>query len=353
MEEAQTTPMSYTLAYFRDGNSSKGNTSMRGNNTDSSALWESFLTVCHVSAIYLCVLSFLTILANGLLLFGLFKQRALRPRHPATVFIIGLAIADFVTGATVMPLFAYFYFRVSKDEITAYDYNTVLRAGGIISGVTMNVSILVILFLSWSQLLAIVYPHRNNNYVTKERAVICVVSIWVYSCVFAFSNLMGVPTDVYQKLDVYVNLTGVHILVLVTHVCLNIAYKRQLVHLAPLNESSQNNSRAERTKRSQKHLVVINLLLTTCLLIFVLPVTIMWYINLYRKSSNEEERIRTTIASVLIDTILYLKFFIDPFIYAMRLRKFRVAVVDAIRGRTSSMLSTTVQPPRSRLNTMR
>ncbi|EDO37159.1 predicted protein [Nematostella vectensis] len=265
-------------------------------------LWGQLELITFGSGIFVSIISLVTLLGNGLLILAIWRDPFRTFRIPSTVFILGLCVAD---------------------------YNTVLRAGGIISGVTMNVSFLVILFLSWSQLLAIVYPHRNNNYVTKERAVICVVSIWVYSCVFAFSNLMGVPNDVYQKLDVYVNLTGVHILVLVTHVCLNIAYKRQLVHLAPLNESSQNNSRAERTKRSQKHLVVINLLLTTCLLIFVLPVTIMWYINLYRKSSNEEERIRTTIASVLIDTILYLKFFIDPFIYAMRLRIF-VSIISLV-----------------------
>ena len=325
----------------------RGNTTL-GNNQELLDLWDTFLSTCYGSGIYLSVISVLTTLANGILLIALVRDPLRhRSRHPLTIFITGLAAADFLTGISVDPLFAYFYFIVSQDQISTRKYNVLLQIGTILSGISMNVSFLVILFMSWAQLIAILFPHRQRQFVTRARAVYCVIAIWIYACVFSFLNLIGVPKDVFHKLDVYVHLTAVQIMVVLTYICLYVAYKRHLNRLIPFLDTNKNTSNSptedrvlEQHRRTQKQLVLVNLSLTACLLFFVLPVTITWYVTLYWKASTPADEVKASIMNVIIDTTLYMKFLIDPFIYGLRLPKFRRAVIAVFtRRRASSVLS--------------
>lgn len=300
-------------------------------NSSNVDLWNQFLVICGLSAVYLSLLSILTTLANGLLLVALYQDPFKTFRQPPTIFITGLALADFLTGIAVDPIFAFFYFEVYKNAITTERYNAILKAAGIISSVTMNVSFLTILFLSWTQLIAISFPHRHKQLVTGKRVLICVCGIWIYSLIFSVSPLMGVPEKVFQKIDVFLNLSLIHVLVLLAYIALHISYRRQVAQLTPSTGNITNEIRIadameHRRKRDQRHFSVVSLLLTTCLLVFITPVTVMWYLTLYSAPGTYEARVKATMANVMIDTILFLKFLVDPFIYAWRLPKFRQAV---------------------------
>ena len=302
-----------------------------GNGNSSNVdLWNQFLVICGLSAVYLSLLSIFTTLTNGLLLVALYQDPFKTFRQPPTIFITGLAIADFLTGIAVDPIFAFFYFEVYKDAITGERYNKILKAAGILSSVTMNVSFLTILFLSWAQLIAISFPHRHKQLVTGKRVVICVCGIWMYSLLFSASPLMGVPEKVFQKIDVFLNLSLIHVLVFLAYIALHMSYRRQVAQLTPdgniTSEIRIANAMEHRRKRDQRHFSVVTLLLTTCLLVFITPVTVMWYFTLYSAPGTYEARVKATMANVMIDTILFLKFLVDPFIYAWRLSKFRQAV---------------------------
>ena len=81
-----------------------------------------------------------------------------------------------------------------------------------------------------------------------------------------------------------------------------------------------------RRKKDQKHFVIVSSLLATCLLVFIAPVTVMWYLTLYWTPKTHEGEVKATIANIIVDSTLFMKFLIDPFIYAWRLPKFRQAV---------------------------
>ena len=310
-------------------------------NHASGILWNRFLVVCLVSAVYLCVLSVLTTLSNGILLAVLYEDPFKTFRHPPSIFITGLALADFFTGIAVDPLFAYFYFELYKDTISSERYNHLLKAAGVLSSITMNVSFLTILFLSWTQFIAITFPHRHKQLVTTRRVVACVCGIWVYSLIFSCSLLMGVPERIFQKLDVFLNLSLINVLVVVSYIALHISYRRQVGRLTPARNNPIRiaDTSEHRRKRDQRHFVVITLLLATCLLVFIAPVTVMWYLTLYWTPKTYEERVKATMANIVIDTTLFFKFLIDPFIYAWRLPKFRQAIKQVfIRSRRSSLV---------------
>ena len=296
-------------------------------------LWNRFLVICLVSAVYLCVLSVLTTLSNGILLVVLYQDPFKTFRHPPSIFITGLALADFFTGIAVEPLFAYFYFELYRDTISSERYMHILKAAGVLSSITMNVSFLTILFLSWTQFIAITFPHRHKQLVTTRRVVACVCGIWAYSLLFSCSPLMGVPERVFQKLDVFLNLSLINILVLLSYIALHISYRRQVTQNNAIRIADTSE---HRRKRDQKHFVVISLLLATCLLVFIAPVTVMWYLTLYWTPESYEEGVKVSMANVVIDTTLFLKFLIDPFIYAWRLPKFRQAVREIFTRKSRS-----------------
>lgn len=297
-------------------------------NEEREILRNRFLVTCLLSAIYLCVLSVLTTVSNGVLLVVLYQDPFKSFRHPPSIFIIGLAVADFLTGIAVDPLFAYFYFELYKDTISSERYNFTLKAAGVLSSITMNVSFLTILFLSWTQFIAITFPHRHKQLVTTGRVVACMCGIWTYSLLFSSTLLMGVPEKIFQKLDVFLNLSLINVLVLVSYIALHISYQRQIARWVPAQNNALRivDTSEHRRKKDQKHFVVVSLLLATCLLVFIAPVTVMWYLTLYWTPKTNEEQVKATMANIVVDTTLFMKFLIDPFIYAWRLPKFRHAV---------------------------
>ena len=56
------------------------------------------------SGVFLVVVTLVTALGNGLLLLAIWKDPFKTFRTPNTFFVIGLAVADFLTGITVCPL---------------------------------------------------------------------------------------------------------------------------------------------------------------------------------------------------------------------------------------------------------
>lgn len=317
------------LLYFNMNSSC--NESYLANNTrneEREILRNRFLLICLLSAIYLCVLSVLTTVSNGVLLVVLYQDPFKSFRHPPSIFIVGLAVADFFTGIAVDPLFAYFYFELYKDTLSSERYNFTLKAAGLLSSIIMNVSFLTILFLSWTQFIAITFPHRHKQLVTTGRVVACICGIWTYSLLFSCTLLMGVPEKIFQKLDVFFNLSLINVLILVSYIALHVSYRRQMARLIP----TQNNAiriadtSEHRRKKDQKHFMVVSSLLATCLLVFIAPVTVMWYLTLYWTPKTHEGEVKATIANIIVDSTLFMKFLIDPFIYAWRLPKFRQAV---------------------------
>ena len=324
-------------------NLSLNNSGLKYWSNSHEVLWNRFLVLCFLSAVYLSVLAVLTTLANGVLLIALYQDPFKVFRQPPTIFITGLAVADFLTGLAVDPLFAYFYFEVYRDTMSAERYNSILKAAGVLSSVTMNVSILTILFLSWTQFIAISFPHRHKQLVTGKRVLVCVCGIWAYSLLFSSSLLMGVPEKAFQKIDVFLNLTLIHLLVLFSYIALQVSYRRQLGQLNPLQANAITSIQLtdaweHRRRKDQRHFFVISLLLATCLLLFVAPVTVMWYVTLYYTPQTYEAVVKATMANVITDANLFLKFLIDPFIYAWRLPKFRQAVKAIFSKRRSSKM---------------
>lgn len=297
-------------------------------------LVKTYLQAQITSGVFLVIASLVTAVGNGLLLFAIWKNPFKTFRTPTTFFVIGLAAADFLTGVTVCPIQALqnigYYLGVKNEDLSMFP--ALQKAGQIaqcISMATMNSSYMILLLFTWSQFTAISFPHKHKLFVTKKRVIACVILTWVYTIAFAILFATG-PVHVKMvllKVDLYFHTTGSLLLLMIAYFCLYKAFKRQMRRLHSLKANNLGVERcARRTSRREKQFTIVNLFLVTFVILCTLPITIVFYVYVNWEVKTKLEFIKLQLASLLSTNVLFVKFALDPLVYAWRLPQYRRAL---------------------------
>ena len=92
----------------------------------------------------------------------------------------------------------------------------------------------------------------------------------------------------------------------------------------------------------QRNFVRVNFMLLAVLIMCNMPSAVMWTVTLFME---EDRSVKALIANLMVDNLLYLKFLLDPFVYAWRMGKYREAFFESFRrsstGRKSRDISYT------------
>lgn len=297
-------------------------------NRQIRAMWEAYYTIYFASGIFIVILAVITIAGNGLLLLAIWKDPFKSFRTPTTFFVIGLALADFITGAIVDPCNAFLSFLTYLNLRRQYKETmvTMVHVASHVSFITMNTSFFLLLALTWSQFAAIYCPYKHKAMVTKRRVIIVVLVIWLYSILVSLLSDFGVSQRIGREIDIHLNTNTVLALLMLAYACLFRAYFRHLNNVRSLEENKANR---ERRREQERQFTSANLLLVTFLVLFTLPWIVVWHVELYRfpghKFESPQQRARFAIAQVLTQAFLLVKFAMDPYIYAWRLPKYRQA----------------------------
>ncbi|KAL9972495.1 hypothetical protein ACROYT_G018809 [Oculina patagonica] len=289
-----------------------------------------------ISGIYLSIIAVITTFGNGLLLLAIIKDPFKSFRTPTTLFVVGLAVADVLTGAVVDPLTAFLYIASYLKLYRDPDVNKVcedcVKVNKYVSFITMNVSFLILLALTFCQYLAISFPHKHRAIVTRRNAIITLVVIAIYSIVFSLLPEFNVPERLKLEIDTHLNTNAVAIILILCYVLLYLAYRGHLKRVSSLDE---NDAARNRRRGQERKFTAVNLLLVTFLLIFTLPSMILWNLRLYKyydlQSLSYGQSLRLELAGTLIFDVLVMKFALDPCIYAWRLSKYRQAIKRIIK----------------------
>ena len=279
------------------------------------------------SGIFLALVSLAAAVGNGLLLVTIWKDPFKTFRTPTTFFIIGLAVADFLTGIIVCPIQASLsiagYIGIKRNSLIFPFLQKAASVATFISLITMNSSYIFLLSLTWSQFLAISSPHKHKGLVTKRRAKASLILTWAYTIVFAI--LYGVEKTVLFNVDLYVHTTGSLLLLTIAYFCLYKAFKRHMRRLQSNNLSSVN--------RRQRQFTIVNLLLLMFVIVCTLPITVVSYLHIHHTESSTHS-LKMKIAHLLSCNMLFLKFALDPgLIYAWRLTQYRQALKPLVTCR--------------------
>ena len=279
------------------------------------------------SGIFLALVSLAAAVGNGLLLVTIWKDPFKTFRTPTTFFIIGLAVADFLTGIIVCPIQASLsiagYIGIKRNSLIFPFLQKAESVATFISLITMNSSYIFLLSLTWSQFLAISSPHKHKGLVTKRRAKASLILTWAYTIVFAI--LYGVEKTVLFNVDLYVHTTGSLLLLTIAYFCLYKAFKRHMRRLQSNNLS--------RVNRRQRQFPIVNLLLLMFVIVCTLPITVVSYLHIHHTESSTHS-LKMKIAHLLSCNMLFLKFALDPgLIYAWRLTQYRQALKPLVTCR--------------------
>ncbi|KAL9962397.1 hypothetical protein ACROYT_G031497 [Oculina patagonica] len=310
------------------------------NSTENSSQiaqeWKELVTTFYrvdiASGIFLAVVSIATTLGNGLLLLAIWKDPFKTFRTPITFFVIGLAAADFLTGIAVCPMYAVQYIALylafkSRDTSMLQGTFKAMQIGHHISVVTMNSSYIVLLLFTWSQFTAISFPHKHRSLVTKKRVMASVIFTWFYSTAFALFSLIQVAQITLFKIDLYFHTTGSLFLLAVAYFCLYKAFRRQVRRLHSLKSNNTvARQQGRRRNRRERQFTVVNLLLLTFVIACTVPTAVVSYLSLYWNTKNPFHSLKLQIAVLLTNDVLFLKFALDPLIYAWRLAQYRRAL---------------------------
>ena len=299
-------------------------------------------TVFLVSGSFLAVICPLTVLANVFLLVAIYKDSFNTFRTPTACFLVGLAITDLITGLVPEPMVTSCYFiHYNNHPAMITRCPKIFQIAGIVAAITTNSSFLIVMAFTFAQYVAIAFPLRYKRLISVRKTLICVAIIWTYATLFELSQAMGVPREVIEKIDLHLHSTFSLLFTIITYVLLQLAFHKQMaersitLHLtdtASMSTGAMHESPTRKQKRKpdvERNFVRLNLLLIVILLVCSQPSAILWYIYLYAGESTRESQ-TLFVVRVIADNTLYLKFLLDPFVFAWRLPKYRRALKNAL-----------------------
>lgn len=316
------------------------NTTTNSTDTGQAGLGTAFL----VSGIFLSVVCPLTVLANSLLIVAIYRDPLKTFRTPASCFLVGLAITDLVTGLVPEPMVTACYFMSYNQHPNVAQCSKIFETAGIVAAITTNASYFIVLAFTTTQYVAVAFPLKFNRLISVRKTMACVVIILLYATLFELTRLMGVPQEVVEKIDLHLHSTFSLLLTIIIYLLLQKAFYSQMAErsatLSTTNTQSvqlseerldaipKEQDQKRRRPAVEKNFVRLNLLLIMILLVCSQPSAILWYVYLYGgeaiKTSQTLFYIRVT-----VENTLYLKFLLDPFVFAWRLPKYRKALKRA------------------------
>ena len=289
---------------------------------------EDFYKAAFGSSFFIIICSLRTILANSLLLFVFFVDPLKIFRNPTTYFLVGLAVVDLLTALVQEPIYAtcfmllYFQHPSIKNCIPFTDIGRRLGA------FAMTASFLIVFAFTLTQYIVVSSPLKYGRLVTKKKVLFGIAAIFLYSAIFWCLHLMGVSSNVQNIMDSFIHS---YLLVFVTiafYLLLHRAMKKKMTAGNSLQSQTGKRDTSNHI-RVHRNFVRVNFLLLAVLFTCNSPSAVLWTVRLFMEDQKAPS-VKTLIGSVMADNLLYLKFLLDPIVYAWRMPKYRESLSQVI-----------------------
>ena len=237
--------------------------------------FDEFFKFAFGSAIYIIIASFVTVLANGLLLVVFFFDPLKTFRTATTYFLIGLAFVDILTAASQEPMYATcFIMMYLRHPDTLATCTPLLNVGQVIAVAAMNASFLIVLAFTITQ-------YKRS----------CKRSITFFTPLHWSTSLLSFTF------------------------CCTSPLGRKWLLLKVFKNTRPNKIEGEKINKQERKFIIINFLLIAILFLTSQPSAVLW---IYRLYSNENPNAPSVLIVnlMLADNLIYLKFLLDPFVYA-------------------------------------
>ena len=320
--------------------SNEPNQSVSGNHSScSSASFQSappvdpledYYKAAFGSSIFIFVVSLTTILTNSVLLFVFYVDPQKMFRNSTTIFLIGLAIVDLLTALVQEPIYATCFMLLYFQHPSRKKCIPFMNAGRYLAASAMTASFLIVLVFTVTQYIVISSPLKYGRMVTKKKVLISVTAIYLYSATFWCLQLMGVSPYVQDIMELFIHSYLFATITIGFYMLLHCAMKKKMAAGKSL-QSEAGKQESDKRIHAQRNFFRVNFMLLTVLIVCNMPSAVVRTIRVFVEDNKDVPSAKTLIANLMVDNVLYLKFLLDPFVYAWRMAKYREAFCKSIR----------------------
>ena len=288
---------------------------------------EDFYKAAFGSSIFITVVSFTTVLTNSLLLFVFYVDPLKIFRNPTTFFLIGLAIVDLLTALVQEPIYATCFMFVYFQHPLRENCGSLANAVRYVGAFAMTASFLIVFAFTATQYIVVSSPLKYGRLVTKKKVLVSIAAIYIYSATFWCLHLMGVSSNVQNMMDTFIHSYLLAFITIAFYVLLHCAMKKKMTAGKSLQSQTVKRTTSKHIQ-VQRNFVRVNFMLLAVLIVCSMPSAVHWTVKLFME---EDDSVKTLITNLMTDNLLYLKFLLDPFVYAWRMVKYREAFYKSIR----------------------
>ena len=278
------------------------------------------LAICICSAAMAGILSMLAMVANGVLLYVMYKDPLRCFRKPISVLIAALAVHDFLTGCVVGIL--HIRNEISCETIPE---RTPLTGSfkSIIGLFSINNGTLLVMGLSVERLIAVALPFYYRATASGRKTLLCTVCITAYSLAFCLLQLSGIPEGIYSVLQLHLNMTFPLIAVLIFNfILLRVlsGYRKRVSSMSSDTSDSSFSAAAEKRIDIDKQFAFTAILIVLFLVLSHSPYYLTTLIEVHCSQCNEEWFVSCRRISL---PFLFINAACNPFTYTFRIPQCR------------------------------
>ena len=269
--------------------------------------------------IFLIIVNLLTFpvtaVLNALVMISVQTKSRLRA-HKSNVLLAFLALTDFTIGILVQPAFAAVLIMLLLNEPRGYCVLKVLRHVTFV----VNASLFHLVLLTGERYIAMKHPFSYLTFVTEGRLLFASAMAWFLSISHSVLLLLSQPV-----FFICVTISGILSFAVISfcHVTVFGETRRHERQLAAQQVTLEAREEFERNKKAFK---LTSIILVLLILFVLIPSTLPVVLISYREFTPEAVYLffSFTMSLVFLDSLL------NPIVYALRLRQFRVAIIELL-----------------------
>ena len=269
-------------------------------------------------------LSTVITIANFIVIATIYRDPQKSLRTPPCLLVANLGSSDFMVGLCVVSLVAFRDVYRSLQQQVPLPLSVGIFASYVLC-TTLFVSSATMVALSLTCFIAIDSPMQYKAKITKNRAYIFIVVIWVVSALICFLPATKVPEQTYLLIYIHTHIS-------VPALFLMVIYAKSFRALARRRRELQLNGHAsdksnKRALERERNMAVTVIIILAIFYITYLPQFIMIHLARFCSSCEiSEESITFHKVDVISSRFVFLNSALNPFVYAWRMQKYRRAL---------------------------
>ena len=278
-----------------------------------------------VLSLWLSLCSIASVTGNAVVLWLFYKNESLRT--VSNRFLASLSVADFLVGLVIDPVWIAIRFFIEPPSSSVLHELTLMLWIYTTAATTFNICC-----VSVDRFIAIRFPFRYQDMVTKKRCYTVIILVWLLSLCLPFSKLSVTNAGDINRAIFWFSLTFITfvfplVIVSLSYICILKAAKEQFKRICgDENSRNYNENIKVRTLQNFKAIKTVGFVLGACIITWM-PSLVLMVFDIYYVIENSREKMRSLLLVVWpwVDAVAFTSSAINPLIYYFRNQDFRQA----------------------------